>query len=368
MNETQSTEPTEPYSPDELVERDRWGRPLIVPPGGGGKIGYTRCTTFVKALEGDTSALALWKQRMTAQGLAARPDLMMAVATAGDGSTTESKKALNKLVEQAAEAAAASGAATIGTALHKFTERIDKALPLGVVPAQFVPDLAAYEKVTRQLKAVQVEQFGVFDPLQVAGTWDRLNEYQGGLYIGDVKTGRVDDLSIGKIAMQLSIYAHCDLYDPRTGQRTPQPEVNKERAIIISLPAGTGTAELFWVDIAAGWKAVQIAAPARRWQGWANMKHLAERIGPQVLADQATAERVEARAEAVPQDMAAVALAQARDGAAGREAERDASLLQTIIMANSVSELAELWDYTGQDWTDEHKAAASARKMALLNG
>jgi hypothetical protein len=384
-------------SPDDLLERDRWGRPMIVPPGGGGKIAYTRCTTFVKALEGDQSALALWKQRMTALGLSARPDLLMAVATAGDGSTPESKKALNKIVEQAAEAAAASGAATIGTALHKFTERLDKGLDLGMVPAQFVADLAAYQKVTQVLKAVQVEQFGVYDPLQVGGTWDRLNEYQGKLYIGDVKTGRVDDLSIGKIAMQLSIYAHCDVYDPRTDTRRPQPDVDKERAIIIGLPAGTGTAQLYWVDIKAGWKAVQIAAPARRWSGWANMKHLAEPIMPEILANGAAADFIESRAEAIigqepapdpAQDMAAYALQQQQVAAAKAEAQAtmaadaqvlnpfgvsdldpaaSAGLLNSIRAAASVGELSVLWEQTGQQWTAEHKAAASWRKNELTS-
>lgn len=394
MTTETAADPLAPEKTEDLVPRDRWGRPKILQPDGGLEA-YTRCTTFVKSLEGDASALALWKMRMTALGLNARPDLVMAVATAGNGDTPESKKQLNALVEQAAEAAAASSAATIGTALHKFTERVDKGEPLGQLPAAFVADIEAYRRVTAMMKAPQVEQFGVHDELKVAGTWDRLNEFNGAYYIGDVKTGRVDDLSIGKIAMQLSIYSRCKLYNPRTGERREQDvPVSTDRAIVISLPAGTGQCELFWVDIAAGWQAVQLAARARKWQGWAKMKNLAEpfnmadvapamlqappaqqvRIpdGHDVAPDPAT-QTTEQLAAAVSgqlnrEDAAARALQQQQVASAGRgntTPEIDAALLMAIKSTETVAGLGQLWQATGAGWNDEHKAAASARKAEL---
>src|SRR5690606_1008152 len=61
------------------VQRDRWGRPLIVPPGGGDPVAYTRVSTLAKALD-DTSNLMAWKQRVTAVGLARRQDLRTRLA------------------------------------------------------------------------------------------------------------------------------------------------------------------------------------------------------------------------------------------------------------------------------------------------
>ncbi len=377
---TQEADPLAPEKIEDAVPRDRWGRPVIQQPDGTTEA-YTRCTTFVKALEGDASGLALWKMRMTALGLNARQDLRMAVATAGDGETPDSKKALNRIVEQATEAAAASSAATIGTALHKFTERLDRGEPLGNVPPEFQPDIRAYQQATAQLAAVQTEQFGVHDELKVAGTWDRLNRFNGRHYIGDVKTGRVDDLSIGKIAMQLSIYSRCKLYDPATGQRYEQAvEVDQDRAIIIELPARTGTARLWWVDIAAGWQAVQLASRARKWQAWAKMRTLAE---PFTMAEIPAVQFSDGQQGQDPGPLAAAMGGQPlpADDAGARALQQqqlasvqqggiqppavDAALLVAINASETIDALMVLWQATGGSWGDEHKAAASRRRAEL---
>src|SRR5699024_10482553 len=121
-NNTITTPPTE-------VERDRWGRPLITPPTGGKPVPYTRATTYVGCLE-DTYNLSRWQPRMVALGLSQRPDLMLAVSS----TDPDEKKKLNDLTEQAIEAAKGTAAATIGTALHALTERMDRDDDIGVVP------------------------------------------------------------------------------------------------------------------------------------------------------------------------------------------------------------------------------------------
>ncbi len=57
------------------IERDRYGRPLVVPPAGGKAIAYTRATTIANSLD-DASALTAWKMRMAAIGLTSRPDIL----------------------------------------------------------------------------------------------------------------------------------------------------------------------------------------------------------------------------------------------------------------------------------------------------
>ena len=249
------------------VERDRWGRPLIVPPGGGKAVAYTRCTTYVGALE-DTYNLERWKCRMTALGLAVRPDLQLAVVAHKDD-----KNKLNEVCDQAVEAAQASAAANTGTALHALTEQLDRGeLDIATVPSDYRPDVTAYQNVIAAagVKVEAIEQFGVHDGLKVAGTWDRIFNIDGRRYIADLKTGSIE-YGMGKIAMQLAVYSRCQVYDVATKTRTPLDGVDMDRGIVIHLPAGTGKAFLWWVDINAGWEAVALATQVRAWRARKNL-------------------------------------------------------------------------------------------------
>jgi hypothetical protein len=236
------------------IQRDRWGRPLVVPPTGGKAVAYTRCTTYVGAIE-DTYNLARWQQRMVAVGLSERPDLQLAVAA-----HREDKQHLNKLCEEAMEAAKSHAAATTGTALHAFTEQIDRGQE-PTVPEPYIADLAAYVRATEGLQATHIEQFCVNDSLKIGGTPDRVVKHGGKLYIADVKTGTLD-WGYLKIAAQLAVYSRSACYDIATGERTPHgAEVDK--AIIIHLPAGTGVCRLYWVDLTVGWQATIICRNVR---------------------------------------------------------------------------------------------------------
>lgn len=254
----------------ELV-RDRYGRPLVTPPNGGKPVPYTRCTTFVDVIE-DKFALQKWSQRMVALGLAARPDLLLSVSAHRDDKGT-----LDKVCADAREAASASAAATTGTALHALSEVVDRGEDLPVLPEQTTADLAAYKAATVDLSAVAIEQFCVLDNLQIGGTPDRIVEYNGQLYIADLKTGSIDFGTL-KIAAQLAVYARSQAYDIATGSRTPHG-ADLTRGIIIHVPAGTGTATLHWVDLEAGWAAVQVAKQVRE-QRKHKFKDLTEPFGP----------------------------------------------------------------------------------------
>ncbi|MFF0860923.1 hypothetical protein ACFYUV_04120 [Nonomuraea sp. NPDC003560] len=296
------------------VERDRWGRPLIVPASGGKPVAYTRTTTFVGCLE-DTYNLSRWQQRMVALGLAERPDLVLAV-----GAHRDDRDKLNELVDDAMDAAKAHAAAEIGTALHKLTEPLDLGQPIGVVPDAYRADLEAYQRATARLEVVGIERFAVLDELKVAGTHDRTVRYQGREYIADIKTGSIEYGAL-KIAMQLAVYAHSSLYDPSTCERA-QLQVDQERAIVIHLPAGQGRCELHWVDIAAGWEAVQVAAQVRAWRSRKGL------FAPFDLPDP----------------------------------------VEEIAFAATVEELASIWQraHALGRWTDDHTQAAAARKAELI--
>ena len=247
--------------PGKGVERDRWGRPLITHPSNPSAplIPYTRTTTFVDALS-DKEGLMRWKQRMTAIGLASRPDLLLAVSQVGDD-----KAKLGRLCEEAAEHAGSMQAATVGTELHALTERLDRGEDIGAIPDPWDKDLAAYARATAGLTVEAIETFGIHDGHQIAGTFDRIVSTGNARYIADIKTGSIE-YGVGKIAMQLAAYAHMRAYDVETGKRGAPVDVDTERAIIIHLPAGAGTCTLHWVDIRAGWEHVHLAAKVRQWR------------------------------------------------------------------------------------------------------
>lgn len=315
-------------TPAEPIPRTENGRPYVVPPEGGKAKTYTRCTTYVKVLE-DTYNLTRWQCRMTALGVTDRPDLQLAVAAARDD-----KGMLNGLCADAQDYAKAHAAATTGTALHTFTEKIDRGLPLGPVPEAYRADLDAYREETACLTMLAVEPFAVQDDLKIGGTPDRVAEYRGHVYpecrgrryIADVKSGGGIDYGIGTIAMQLAVYARSVFYDHRTATRTPLPDVDTDWAIVVKLPAGSGTAELLWVDIARGWDAVNLATGVRKWR---NVKDLAVPFTP-------------------PADPV-----------------RKLTVVEQINAAATEADLVAVWQANQAEWSDELTRQAAARKAVL---
>lgn len=228
---------------------------------------YTRCTTFIGCLE-DRYNLEKWQQRMVMLGMADHPELVLAVAAHRDDKST-----LDDIAAEAQTLARSGRAALTGTAIHKLTADLDRGLEVGRVPGDYQRDLDAYRAATAVFTSEYVEQFMVCDELRIGGTPDRIVSFNGKRYIADTKTGDIS--RAGKIAMQLAVYAHSDIYDIETGTRTPV-DVDRRNGIIIHLPAGTGTCELHWVNIAAGWDAVLLADQVRTWR--AGQSRLTARI------------------------------------------------------------------------------------------
>ena len=307
--------------PGKGIERDRWDRPLIIPPKGGKPKAYTRCTTYVKALD-DKEGLLAWKSRMTGIGLSQRPDLLLSLQNTAE----TDKKALDRICEEAANHAGAKSRATIGTSLHGFTERIDRGETIPDL-GQFQPDIEAYKNAitAHGLTPVEMETFVVNDELQVGGTFDRIYSYQGVNYIGDIKTGSTLDYSAGTFAAQLAIYAHSQRYNPQTGERSPL-EVDQNKGIVIHLPAGEGKAQVYFIDLALGWASVGLAGEVRRWRAMRPATFLQE-LQPAAPA-------------AVP-------------------------LVELVKTAPTPEALMQLWQANINAWTDELNRLAAARAQEL---
>lgn len=312
---------TDLKTPAPEIARDRWGRPLVVPPEGGKPIPYTRCTTFVGCVE-DTYNLSRWQMRMVAVGLSERPDLRLAVAA-----HREDKARLNELCNDALEAAKAHAAATTGTALHSFTEQMDRGLEVSGVPDEYLADLAAYTTATEDLTATQIEQFTVQDALKIGGTPDRVVKFGGKRYIADLKTGAIE-YGFLKIAAQLAVYARSRPYHVADGVRLDPHGAELDRGIVIHLPAGSGTCRLYWVDLLEGWEVVKLARDLRAKRG----------IGFKALFDPMTA------AKPLP---AAVTLA------------------DQIAASTSRAEVETLWQAHASEWTDHLTELAKAHIAGL---
>lgn len=328
------------HTPAPEIGRDRYGRPLVIPAGGGKPIAYTRCTTYIDVLE-DKFNLQKWMQRQVALGLSMRPDLLTSTIANRDD-----KRQLDAICEKAREAAASSAAATNGTSVHSFTEVHDRGQEIPAhLPAAVRASIDAYAAATQHLKAVHIEEFTVLDTLKVGGTPDRIVKHDGGLYIADIKTGSIEWGAL-KIAMQMAIYARSWLYDVATGERTAHG-ADTTKALIIHLPAVEDPAdakcELHWIDIEAGWQAVRVATDVRA-QRRIKFTDLTTPFGQTHLSmhQQAKAERAAAQAEA-----------------------SNPSLETRIRACKSADDVRALWAAHTNEWTDDLTAVATAHIATL---
>jgi hypothetical protein len=186
---------------EEIERRDRWGRPLLVPPGGGERQPYTRMSTMSGYLC-DKSALETWTRQKLAIGLSRREDLCALIASLPvihdcftdkslltkeqKKSDVETKARLAEYMEAAMEAGDRLYKANWGTAIHAFIER-------GVwdsAPQRMIADVQAALKMfaDHKLEVLATERFVVNDALQAAGTFDYLVRHpKYGCCIADVK-------------------------------------------------------------------------------------------------------------------------------------------------------------------------------------
>lgn len=245
--------------------RDRMGRYLLPIPATGERKAHTRVTTIAGGIK-DTYHLNKWRLRMAAIGFGKRTDLYALAASLG----ADDKRGLDKLCDDAVEAGQGASRASIGTALHGFTERYDRGETIQP-PSPWDLDLAAYAAEMQRQRIVThpwwVERVLYHPDLLIAGTCDRLVRVPGFdlPLIADLKTG--DSLYMDEIALQLALYARAPYwYDPASDTFGETPPIDQASALVVHLPAGAAACTLHVVDVAAGWEAVQLALEVRAWR------------------------------------------------------------------------------------------------------
>lgn len=257
--------------PEAAIDRDAYGRPKIIDPGGHPRR-YTRATTIAGTNDA-RYALERWQQRNVAIGLGRRPDLYAVAQTVDPGERDK----LDRICSDAIEAAGGSERRNLGDALHALTADLDLGR-IDRVPEQFAAEIAAYRSTVGEVVWDLVETMVVLDGPRVAGTPDRVGTIRSGgsRQIVDLKTGAELSYSWGSIAIQLAIYANADaIYDAESGTRHDLGEIDRRRGVVIHLPVGEGRCQLYSVDLVAGWEGFALAMEVRDWR---KRRGLAEEI------------------------------------------------------------------------------------------
>lgn len=326
----------DPFGP----KRDRWGRYLLPDPETGKERAWTRATTLASTLA-DTYGLTQWQMRMVAKGLGMRPDLLALAAAAH----VDDKQTLNRVANDAKEAAGSSAGANSGTALHSFTEAVDRGEEPNV-PEPWKADVEAYRAALTEhgitVHPDWIERITVVPRFGVAGTFDRIVTLADGRrVIADVKTGKDLSYSWSEIAIQLALYANAT-HMWNVDRWEKMPVVDPSEALVLWVPVGKGVCELHTVDTVAGWTQAEVAYGVRQWRARKDLSrrmvstHEAEVAGRRALSQQTAVNQLRAQ----------------------------------IKTAATVDELTRLWveaDAAGT-WTSALTAAAAARKKALTEG
>ncbi len=248
-------------------QRDRWGRPLIIPTGGGKPLAYSRFSSHGQVLE-DRFGLEKWKIRTSALGLVARQDLFAQLASI----PADDSKRIDEILSQALEAGGGSVGANMGTALHEFTQRYDLGeITLADIPDPWRADVEAYARTIAdhglEIRRDLIEVTLVNDALQLAGTADRFFlDGNGRLICSDLKTGKSIGANPLGYIVQLAAYANSVLYNVETGVRTPLGDVDLDHGLIIHAPAQQARCDLYRVDLRGGLEAAQLASRVKKWQ------------------------------------------------------------------------------------------------------
>ena len=233
--------------------------------GNGNPRGWTRATTFNKAIS-DSTAIHAWGKRNVLIGAAARPNI---VSKAHRMTHADNRADLDRLVAELEEAAGANVASDIGTELHAFTEYMDAGLKTWQdAPEQYQRQLALYAQTLADAglepvpglieRTTGIREFG-----GVVGTFDRTMYHRpsDSYVVVDLKTGKTMEYAMAETQTQEWIYAHGinqnGLYDWHTDKwsRYGLPKVREDVGVVIHMPVQgdqAGTVNLIYADLVAG--------------------------------------------------------------------------------------------------------------------
>jgi hypothetical protein len=239
--------------------RDRNGRPLIVPIGGGAPTAYMRASGYCAPLE-STGNLTKWTMARVVEGAQKMPDLITRITDIHDDTID-----LASIADTLFKAGGGTAAADLGNEIHFHIEQLDK----GLISIDEIPEDLRHHAVNwlelldrHGLEVVSglVECKLVCDKYMVAGSADNIlrRRCDGALLVADKKTGRSIPSRPLKFAGQIGLYSQSVLYDVETGERTPI-DINRETGYLFHLPAAGGKPAVYEVDLQAADEVIETA-------------------------------------------------------------------------------------------------------------
>ena len=307
------------------------GRYSLPDPVTGKKDRYTRVTTGAKTLD-DTTGLDIWKTGNVVLGLKQHPELLDRLDLWAD--PADVRRQVRKISTQAQELAGANEASELGTAIHAWTEAVERdGLDPAEVPTMFRPYVDAYLAALAEhgIQTVpdMVERIVLHAGSGWVGTLDRVYELADGTrVIGDVKTSKTLQYGYLSFAVQLTTYATADYMLSLDGTTwEPMPPVGDVFAVIAHLPSNApGRCEMVTIDLQAG-------------------RHALE------LAREVHTVRAEA-GKAIP----------------GRHALPRPGLESKVLACTTQAELAQLWQKHAAEWTPELTQLGMVRLQEMAAG
>lgn len=256
------------------------GAPMVLMPDGKRKR-MSRPSNYAKPLD-DESALTNWRIDIAAVGVANTPSLQ-ARYVALDFDDKHTRKELR---EAATQAGRGNEGSDIGTALHAMSQRWETDATFKP-PSPYRESLDAYSEEMNRLMLVSTdfEQACVNVEHNAAGTFDRRYESTGQLvtpdgevcspgtgYIGDLKTNKRLDYSLGAYAVQMALYQGAEWYDVVNDEFIDTKPTHPDWAILMWMPADSpGESVAFWVDLRIGRQGIELAKQVKQWQrNWRN--------------------------------------------------------------------------------------------------
>lgn len=326
------------------------GQPLLIPRGvevlDENRVAYSRASSLADHLE-EFSFLWKWKMRGLAKGLADSMDLIRLVAaetyTCGfaedEQANRQAGRNIDQIIERAMDRAGVDMKADYGTAIHLRTEPGNE----GTDPDEKQRvDQESCWALWKQLGVVHIgtEIFTACDETRSAGTFDHLSYVPGlGIIVTDKKTSSKAKQNYD---VQLGGYANSDVYNVNNDTRMSLEEyieaagwdpklLNRDVGMIWWVKGGKTQARQ--LDLALGFRWAKVAASIRD-----ERRPQASRVAKDVTK------------------ALGIVTSNQRD-----------NLLRSLQIAPTMEALLGIWgNKTAQAiWTDEHTAAAKARKEEL---
>jgi len=272
---------------------------------------WTRATTIAETIS-DLYSLNLWRLRMATIGYVRHPYLLDELRDMEYLDPKDHKDKLNSVAGKAQWLAGSKIAASWGTKFHQQVEGWSRGdVAFTQADPQYADELAAYIAAMQEWELSPVPSLierRICVPMyDVAGTLDqavrvhrtrsirafgRTIRLEGGQHIiGDVKSGKDLDYAWREIAIQLALYAHGlkegrvlvwdpEAHDPKydtpgawVWEKTEidPASVRLDVGVVMHIPVDRLEDEpakctLYWVDLEAGWKAVQLCEAVRDWR------------------------------------------------------------------------------------------------------